>query len=393
MKRKKVMFPDLQEIDELSGNLSKQNDEDKLMNSVLDGDKEALDEGKMLQEAMNQGIGSFVPDMMFENMVTNYKMAQQLYGETILKLVSGYDPKVLEKNIRVPELKRELQKNIAENIEKLKEKELLDEDGSVSQEGIRLASLVLYTQELDKLEGKGIVGEKESRKSFLYGDKKDVRNFKKGDRYKDISVKKSVTRAIRRKHDNIIVDDLKTFERKSKGKIEIIYAIDSSGSMKGDKIRAAKKAGVTLAYKAIEEKDKVGLISFASDVKDSLLPTDDFLQILSKITITKTGEETDIAKTIEHAITLFQDKDSTKHLILITDAMPTKGDEPEKKTLEMVGVAKEKGITISLIGIALDKKGEILAEKIVNIGEGNLYITKNLEDLDMVLLEDYYSLD
>ena len=38
---------------------------------------------------------------------------------------------------------------------------------------------------------------------------------------------------------------------------EIIYGLDASGSMKGNKLKAAKKAGIALAFKAIEEKNTV----------------------------------------------------------------------------------------------------------------------------------------
>ena len=37
------------------------------------------------------------------------------------------------------------------------------------------------------------------------------------------------------------------------------------------------------------------------------------------------------------------------------------------------------------------KTAKKLAEKIVQLGEGRLYIVKNLEELDKIILEDYYS--
>ena len=73
--------------------------------------------------------------------------------------------------------------------------------------------------------------------------------------------------------------------------------------------------------------------------------------------------------------------------------MPTIGKEPEKQTLEEASIARNKGITISLIGINLDEKGRKLAEKIVALGEGKLYVVKDVENVDKVVLEDYYSID
>jgi Mg-chelatase subunit ChlD len=113
--------------------------------------------------------------------------------------------------------------------------------------------------------------------------------------------------------------------------------------------------------------------------------------LLDKITRARASKETDIAKTIHKSIELFPNKVATKHLVLMTDAMPTVGDDPRKETLEACSMAKNKGITISLIGIKLDKKGESLAKDIVSLGEGRFYVVRDLEEIDKVVLEDYYS--
>ena len=267
----------------------------------------------------------------------------------------------------------------------------MQKDNSLSEKGIELASLVLYFEELNKIAPKGIIGEKISRKTFIYGEKENSRLYKKGDRYRDIALKRSVKLAVRRGRNYFNTKDLQVFEKQSKGQTYIIYALDASGSMKGKKIEACKKAGIALAYKAINEKDKVGLIVFGSEVKEFIEPTSDFTMLLKEITKIKASKETDIVSTLQKAIELFPSDKITKHLILITDALPTKGDEPEKSTLEEVSMARSKGVTISLIGINLDEKGKKLAEKIVELGEGRIYVIRNLENIDNVVLEDYYS--
>ena len=162
--------------------------------------------------------------------------------------------------------------------------------------------------------------------------------------------------------------------------------------MKGKKIDACKKAGIALAYKAINDRDKVGLIVFGQEVKEAIEPTLDFTLLLKEITKIKASTETDIVSTLKKAIELFPSDNITKHLILLTDALPTKGNEPFKATLEEASMARSKGITISVIGINLDAKGRELAEKLVEIGEGKLYAVRNTDDVDKVVLEDYYSL-
>ncbi|MBW2990912.1 VWA domain-containing protein [Candidatus Woesearchaeota archaeon] len=381
-------FSKLEQAEELSGKLSRQSKENKLMHSVLENDKEIIDEGKLLSESINQNLSSFVPDMMFKNMVNDYKLAKQLYGEVIIRKLTGYEPGFVEKNIKIPEFQEELKKRIEDNIKRLKQKELLNKEGEITDDGLKLSSLILYTEELDKLRIKGL-GEKKEKKKDIYGDKKDYEPYKKT-RYRDIAIRQSVKTAIRRQHTKLLKEDLRIYEREKKGGISIIYALDASGSMKGEKIGVGKRAGVALAYKAINEKNKVGLIVFGEDVKKIVPPTLDFNDILRSITSIRARAETDIAKTIQKAIELFGSSKETRHLILLTDVLPTKGKKPEQATLQAVSIARDQDITISVVGINLDKEGEKLAKRIIEISEGRLYKVKNLEVLDTVILEDYY---
>ncbi|MAG91499.1 hypothetical protein CMO83_02385 [Candidatus Woesearchaeota archaeon] len=388
----KTQVKNFSKIEELSGKLTFQQLEDKFMHSVLENDKKTIDSGKLISDAINQGMSSFSPDLMFDQLVKNYSLAKQIFGESIIRLVSGYEPDYVKKNIGIPEFQRELKEKIKQRIDELKEEDLLQKDNSLSEKGIELASLVLYFEELDKIIPKGIVGDKISKRTFVYGEKENSRSYKKGDRYRDIALKKSVKLALRRGHTDFEDKDLRVFERQSKGQTYIIYALDASGSMKGKKIEACKKAGIALAYKAINEKDKVGLIVFGSEIKEAIEPTSDFTRLIKEITRIKASKETDIVSTLQKAIELFPKEDITKHLILLTDALPTKGDTPENSTLEEVSNARNKGITISLIGINLDNKGKKLAEEIVELGQGRLYVARNLENVDQIVLEDYYSL-
>jgi len=379
-------------VEEMPGMLSPSEDkDDKLMNSVVQGDKDAVDDAKLMEESINNNMGSFIPDLLMQQMVQNYKTVKQLYGDTIMRLLSSYDSNYIEKNIKIPEFQRELQKSISNKINELKRKKLIDQDGTINKRGEKIASLILCIEELDNLKSKGNFGERINKRKNPYGIKDEVKPYRKGDRYSDIALKKSVTLAIKRGHSKLQKEDLISFERKSKGSINIIYGLDASGSMKGNKIKAAKKAGVALAYKAISEKNKVGLLVFETEIKDSLEPTNNFPQLLEKISAVRATKQTDFISMIRKSIQLFPpENNSTKHLVLLTDAMPTVGDNPEKDTLEAVSEAAATGITISLVGIGIEKKNESLAKKIVEIGNGKFHRVKNLDNLDSVVLEDYY---
>ena len=385
----KTKVSKFEEAEELAGDLERQDKENKLMRSVLENDTDMIEEGKVLSESFNQNLSSFVPDLTFRNLVNNYKNAKQIYGEFILRKLTGYDPSFIEKNIKIPEFQEEVKKNIEDNIKKLKKDGLLNKEGEITDYGVRLSSLVLYAEELDALKIRGL-GEKKDKKKDIYGDKTDARSFKKT-RYRDLAIKQSVKTAIRRGHKELQKEDLRVFERERKGSISIIYALDASGSMKGEKISMGKKAGVALAYKAINERNKVGLIVFGDEIKNMVPPTLDFNEILKSITTIKAKSETDFAASIKKAIEMFGNSKETKHLVLLTDALPTKGPKPEEETLKAVSMARDAKVTLSLIGINLDAEGDKMAKKIIEVSQGRLYRVTNINHLDTVILEDYYN--
>ena len=115
-----IELKEISHAEELSGKLSFQQLEDKFMHSVLENDKSSIDKGKLITDSINQGLQSFTPDLMFEQLVKNYTLAKQIYGESIIRLVSGYEPDYVKKNVGIPEFQRELKEKIQQKIEDLK---------------------------------------------------------------------------------------------------------------------------------------------------------------------------------------------------------------------------------------------------------------------------------
>lgn len=388
--REEVSIKKFSRAEEISGKLEFNNLDERLMHSVLNNDSQKIEEGKIIQDALSQGIGAFTPDLLFEKLVKNYKMTKKILGESLIRYLSGYDPAYIERNLGIPEFVRHLKERIHKKIEQLCSDNLLDKQGIITEGGIELASLVLYIEELDTIVPRGIQGERVHKKTFHYGDKEESKLYKKGDRYRDIDIKKSAKTAIRRGHQLLEREDLRVFERKSKGACYLIYGLDASGSMLGEKIKVCKKAGVALAYRALQQHDHVGLIVFGTDIKEAIPPTQDFNRLLRAIGRIHATAETNIAATIRKSVELFPAVKATKHLLLLTDALPTKGKDPQKETIEAAGLAAMNHITISLIGIHLDDRGKELAQKIVEIGKGKLYVVRNLQEIDKIVLEDYY---
>lgn len=346
------------------------------------------DKGRMLMDAINSNA-SLHPDLMMEQLIKDFKLAADLYGERILRLFTGYPKDYISKNLNIPEFRKEISKKMKQKAQELKEENLLDKRYGITNEGLEAAAHALLVEELNNIAPKGFFGERDAETISPYGQQTDAAIYKRGDRYKDIALKKSIKVALRRGHTTLGVEDLRTYRRSAKGKACIIYALDASGSMRGKKLEQAKKAGVALAFKAIQNRDDVGFIAFSSLVKGKVTPTNNFQTILHALAKTRAGQQTDFTQCLKEALTLFPAEDMTKHLIFISDAMPTVGEKPEEDALKEVLQAVGKGITISMIGINLQDETKNFAQTFARYGRGRCIHAKKLDELDHVVLEDY----
>jgi len=382
---------DFSVIDELSGRLKSDPEEKRLMKTILEDDQETIDNAKLILEAINEGLGALTPEMTMDQLVKNYKLAKQLFGETVIRALTGYEPDQVERNMNIPEFRQEIRNRIKQKLEQLKAEKLVDNEYRLTDKAIKLAALLIYAEELSSLKSKGY-GEKHRKRAVPYGEIEETKPYAK-ERYRDIAVRKTIRKAIKRQHETIEPVDLESLERESKGRNTIIYALDASGSMKGKKLEWCKKAGIALAYKAIEENDKVGIVVFGKQIRAEVKPTLDFHELLQEIARIRALEQTDIAGTIQKAAEMLASEraDSKRHLVLISDILPTAGKEPEKNTLEAVSNIAAEGVTVSVIGISPDEEGKKLAEKITEIGKGRFLIAKNVEEVDVLVLEDYYA--
>ena len=379
--------------DELEGKLNSDFEEERLAHTVLDCDKDQIDSGTLIDEAFNHNMSGFIPDLMLKELVTNYKNAEKLYGQTIIRELSGYDPRFIDKNINIPEFQRELQRKIAEKVQDLHDAGVLKKSGAFTHDALDAAALFLMEEEFNQTpHGYSFVGEQVHKIHDNSGEKSAVRPYKKQDPFRDVAIRKSIKQAVRRGRNKLLYEDLMSHEREARQQVNVVYCLDTSGSMKGEKIKLAKKAGVALANKAIHDQNKVGLVTFGSTITKKVALTKDFFTFVRPLVTTYTGNETDIALAIAQARRILHGARGIKHVVLLTDGVHTRDENPTAAVLEEVAKAQSEEISISVVGIALDEEGEELAKTIVDHAQGNLFAVHSAEEVGGVVIADYNSL-
>jgi hypothetical protein len=259
-------------------------------------------------------------------------------------------------------------------------------------------------------------------------DKAEVRRYKKGDVFRDISVRHTLREVVKRGKslEDISVREFRSFEKKQSLQLDIALCIDVSASMKDQfKLRYAKMALTGLVKAALEKNDRVGIVSFSNRGEVIAPLTDKPHSLLDAMVRLRAEQYTNIGNGLRCAREmLLRSKDGNKkYIILITDGQPNAAtaEEAEKqdpyrdkkgsiysnstywdhmidafksmdwKRKEELGtshalteavVCRDKDIKISTLLITQqDQQGEWLARKIATIGRGRYYKVKTPESL------------
>jgi Mg-chelatase subunit ChlD len=221
----------------------------------------------------------------------------------------------------------------------------------------------------------------------------DIRRYTTGDVFRDISVRHTLREIAKKKKKlaNINRRDFKVFMRQQhKLQSDIILCMDSSGSMGfRQKLVCARLVAAGLARAALENGNRVGLVTF-DDLGRTVLPlTSKREEIFNYIAAVHAGGNTNIGDGIECATQLLlrQSSRNQKYIVLITDGQPS---AISQKAFYRLGPAKEKdlseesaifetrrasssGVRVSVIHVTEDKEvGREFVRNIAKAGNGQV---------------------
>ena len=350
-----------------------------------ESEKSEREEGMLVEELAAQGIGHFNADVFFENLTRDYRGAKELYGERLISLATGESSEYVQRNIRIPEFEHALREKLK------KQKRELEKKGLVRNDSLTDAAYVMAAENFlsDALEAlhRASFNESHGEAQSRIGTRRDDKPYR-GEPYRDIDLRKTIRRAVTRGHSRIEYDDLRAFDRATRPKREIVFCVDASGSMKGEKIAQARRAFFSLAAKALRERDRVGLLTFSSEGEDEHATNTPLPEMLISMVEASPRGKTSLARAITDAQRLFTERDTDKHIILITDINPTEGPNPFDEAIEAAGSARERSITISVVSIRAEKAAEELGQRIAQIAKGR-YWAADPSDLGSIVLRDY----
>lgn len=329
---------------------------------------------------VNHGIQALDSAHIARMLINNLQAALDLFGKQTVTELTGFSELDLKRRENQFQHLSELQNRIDEKIEKLKEDGLLDNEGNITDKGLELA-----IEEALKFEGfsAGDHATSDVGRDVIVG----LRNKFKGS-YRDISFRATFRKAMMHGHHRPVSEDWVGYVKRKGERVDFLFMIDSSGSMKGSKIDACKKAALSLADHCRRKGDRLAVISFSDKVEIvSPLDQDPRDLAVAVMGVMPLGT-TDIAKALEMAQEVLSQAGRSRHAILITDALPTQGDKPISDALDQAEKLSSQGITLSVVGIGLDAEGESTARELAGIGKGKFYQVSAADQIKDKVLTD-----
>jgi Mg-chelatase subunit ChlD/ribosomal protein S8 len=254
----------------------------------------------------------------------------------------------------------------------------------------------------------------------------DIRRYECEDRFRDISLRRTMREVLKKRRypEKIQREDIRIKERRPQGCMDVVLALDRSSSMiEHNKFQYARKAAIGLSLAAFKNGDRSSVVTFANTAtKLSKLTYNVHRDLLDRITEVRPAGYTNLEDALKNAreILLAASRNAQKHIIIITDGVPTthnyhdatskqmrkkvinirKGthlitttNEKERSkhaALRQVKICRSNNISCSVVCIQIGNDVDIeFSRKLARVGDGSVHFLKDEKNLLNVVLQDY----
>jgi uncharacterized protein YegL len=152
--------------------------------------------------------------------------------------------------------------------------------------------------------------------------------------------------------------------------------LDVSGSMQGDKISQAKEA-IRQAVRFLHPDDIFSLVTFSSQVECTFQPVNVHKQTIADVESAlqkmNAGGNTSLCDGLEMGIkNATENKKDTNLVLLLSDGQANEGETDLEKVGQRALQGREKGLTVSTLGVGLDYNEALMTEVAIQ-GGGRYY--------------------
>ncbi len=175
-------------------------------------------------------------------------------------------------------------------------------------------------------------------------------------------------------------------------KKNLIFVLDSSGSMRGDKIIQAKEAA-RFVIDHLDENDRFSIVDFDDGVETFspeivVATTEKKKEAFSFIEVIEDSGGTNINEALLRALRMVEPGDRPNYILFLTDGLPTVGVTETGDILKNLDKANTLGCRVFIFGVGNDVNTDLL-DRISSQNRGtSVYVSEN-EDLELAI-SSYY---
>lgn len=152
-------------------------------------------------------------------------------------------------------------------------------------------------------------------------------------------------------------------DRKPQAK-SVIFVLDKSGSMSGNKIDQARKAA-EFVVRNLNEDDTFNIVAYDDQVETfkpelQRYDTDSRDEALAFLQNVRDGGSTDINAALTTAMGMLNDEDRPSYVLFLTDGLPTAGEQNETKIAANCTGANDVGARVIVFGVGHDVNARLL---------------------------------
>lgn len=146
---------------------------------------------------------------------------------------------------------------------------------------------------------------------------------------------------------------------------DVVFVLDTSGSMAGDKIEQAREA-LRYCLSRLGDHDRFGLVAFSSDVdafRETLLPATARADARYFVDQLEAGGGTNINAALLRAVAMLHERDHHEApgmIVFLTDGLPSTGETDEGAIRRNVAAANTQGVRLFSFGVGYDVNTRLL---------------------------------
>jgi len=175
--------------------------------------------------------------------------------------------------------------------------------------------------------------------------------------------------------------------RNNPRRVHVVFTIDTSGSMAGEKLETAKQAIIRRFRKDLDSDDMISVVTFSNEARVvvSSIKKKDAADFERRIMSLSVEEETNLYDGLEKSIAEFKKTPAgyLKRIVLATDGVPTTGITDHDKIIDLARMAAQQGIKIDVYGIG-DDYDYSLCSSIAKAAYGWMRHVSKADELDKV---------